>query len=143
LNNKSLIINNINNLKSDLLEVISSLDLASEINSASLDLREKSRAWIDSKHPNKWHKIRINFRKERFLSDLNYSFYGTLLPQLEKIKMIGKLLGDWHDREVALHWLRAARKSHDESKFRSQENIWMKERSSFLNVARVYVTDLF
>ena len=61
-------------------------------------------ALVRSRKRDKWHKIRIAVKRIRFVIDWALSLDSDYIPsdQYKKIRILGELLGDWHDRVIVL-----------------------------------------
>jgi CHAD domain-containing protein len=103
---------------------------------------------LSSKKKDKWHRIRISLKRIRFVIDwaLNLKKDIASAEEYKLIRLLGKLLGDWHDRVIAAAKIPSyATESTYTSEKKVEDELLRKigyDRRSLLAVSRFYLRDL-
>ena len=111
-------------------------------------LFQKIEFLMSSKRKDKWHQVRISLKRIRFVMDwaLNMKKDFISPEEYKRVRLLGNLLGDWHDRVIVVEKIRllAPESTHALEK-KDDKELLKKLRSdqrSLLAASRFYLRDL-
>ena len=103
---------------------------------------------MNSKKKDKWHRIRISLKRIRFVMDwaLNMKKDFVSPEEYRIVRLLGTLLGDWHDRVIVVAKIRLhATESTNGMEMKDDKELLKRiarDRGSLLAASRFYLRDL-
>jgi CHAD domain-containing protein len=103
---------------------------------------------MSSQKKDKWHRIRISLKRIRFVMDcaLNMKKDFASPEEYKIVRLVGKLLGDWHDRVIAVAKIRShATESTNAMEMKDDKELLKRigrDRRSLLAASRFYLRAL-
>ena len=111
-------------------------------------LFQKIEFLMNSQKKDKWHRIRISLKRIRFVMDCASNMKKDFVSpeEYKMIGLVGKLLGDWHDRVIAVEKIRShATESTNAMQMKDDRELLRRmgrDRRSLLAAARFYLRNL-
>ena len=111
-------------------------------------LLQKIEFLMSSHKKDKWHRIRICVKRIRFVMDLALLMKKDFVSQGEyrTVRLLGELLGDWHDRVIVVEKIRCYTiKSTNGMDLNNDKELLKRigrDRRSLLSASRFYLRDM-
>jgi len=110
-------------------------------------LFQKIEFLMSSKRKDKWHQVRISLKRIRFVMDwaLNMKKDFISPEEYKRVRLLGQLLGDWHDRVIVVEKIRLLAPETTHAVEKNDKEFLKKLRSdqrSLLAASRFYLRDL-
>lgn len=103
---------------------------------------------MSSKRKDKWHRVRISLKRIRFVIDLALNMKKDFVSpeEYKTVRLLGKLLGDWHDRVIVVAKVRSYVTESTYAMAKKDDKELLKRLSSdqrsLLAASRFYLRDL-
>jgi len=110
-------------------------------------LFQKIEILINAKRKDKWHQVRILLKRIRFVTDwaLNMKKDFLSLEEYKRIRLLGQLLGDWHDRVIVVEKIRLLAPESTQAVEKNDKEFLKKlssDQRSLLAASRFYLRGL-
>lgn len=103
---------------------------------------------MSSKRKDKWHQVRILLKRVRFVIDWALSMKKDFISpeEYKRVRLLGDLLGDWHDRVITGEKIRLLATESTYAQEKKYDKEFLKKLSSdqrsLLAASRFYLRDL-
>ena len=99
---------------------------------------------LHTQQSDKWHKVRMESKSIRYTLELGQKLSPNSGREevLDKMRLIGDLLGDWHDRIILSGIVRDFSKTPDKEGINSMIKKLKKDRSVLLETTHLYLREL-
>lgn len=103
---------------------------------------------MSSKRKDKWHQVRILLKRIRFVIDWAFIMKKEFISpeEYKSIRLLGDLLGDWHDRVITAEKIRSLATESTYAQEKKYDKEFLKkissDQQSLLAASRFYLRDL-